>query len=208
MSFEPWSQSSVVAPVSWRVRAAVLLVGVVLAGAAAVGFADRPYDRVVLAGLERMQGELVERRAGPVVLPNLAGEMVDLQQFRGRVVMVNFWASWCEPCRDELPSMVTLANQMADRPFVMVAISLDEDVGAMQALLQETGVPGSPIVVLHDPAGATSTAWGTRLLPETWIVDPDGVVVARYAGPRAWDAAEVRTVLERVATRRWRLQGA
>lgn len=177
-----------------------VLIGVITIAATS----DEPYDRATVAAMRRSDAELVDRRAVDFELPGDEGP-VRLSSYRGRAVLVNFWASWCAPCREELPSMVDLAEDLRGRPFVMLAVSLDEDEAAMRGLWNQTGASRSPIVLARDASGELAPAWGTRLLPETYLVDPDGVVVARFAGPRDWASPDIRLVIERTMLRRWKL---
>jgi len=190
----------------WIHRAWVLVFAVTLAWVAWTQ-QDRPYDPLTLDAIARDQGQLVDQRAPSFELTDLEGRPHTLASLRGRVVFLNFWASWCEPCRDEMPSMVSLAEQLEGRDFVMVAASLDDDDAAMRALLAETGVDPAKILVLRDIDGAVAARFGTQLLPETYLIDRDGVTVARYAGPREWERESVRQAIERILVGQWRARG-
>jgi thiol-disulfide isomerase/thioredoxin len=190
--------------VSAQLLARLLVTGTLIAAVAAVALQPgERYDRATLQALRASDAELVDRRAADFERPGPSGT-VRLSDLRGRAVLVNFWASWCAPCREELPSMVDLATSLDGRPFAMVAVSLDEDAEAMQRLWTSSGAARSPILLAHDPAGDLAPACGTRLLPESYLVDPDGVVVARFAGPRDWASPDIRLVIERTMLRRWR----
>lgn len=186
------------------VRAAILLsivVAVVYVGADA---ASEPYDRHVVDVLRDTDGELVDARAPEFALPDRAGVVHRLSDYRGQAVFVNFWASWCAPCREEFPAMIELARSLQGRPFVMVAVSLDEDEAAMTSFLTRMGV-GDEMLILRDPEGQVSRQWGTLLLPESYVVDPDGTIVARYPNVRTWTDDAYRRLLERVMVRGWRI---
>lgn len=178
-----------------------VLVAVVYVGSDA---ASEPYDRHVVDVLRETGGELVDERAPEFALVDLDGETHRLSDYRGRAVFVNFWASWCVPCREEFPAMQALARELEGRPFVMIAISLDEDEAAMRSFLTRMGV-GDELLVLRDPEGQVSRQWGTLLLPESYVVDPDGTIVARYPNVRTWTDDMYRQLLERVMVRGWRI---
>jgi peroxiredoxin len=123
-------------------------------------------------------------RAPDFALPPLGGgEEVRLASLRGKVVLLNFWATWCEPCEEEMPSMQRLHQQLSGEAFELLAISVDEaetDVGAFQ---QRLGL-GFPILL--DPKRSASRLYQTFRYPESFLIDPRGVVVERYVGPRDW----------------------
>jgi thiol-disulfide isomerase/thioredoxin len=171
------------------------------------GVSDERYDRLVLQAASGADAELVDLPARDFTLVNLDGEPVSLSSFRGRVVFLNFWATWCPPCREEFPSMIELASALADRPFVMLAVSQDEDRAVLDADVQELGLDRSSVVVLHDPTGETARMWGSLLLPETYLIDPDGTVAFRFQNSRDWSQPGFRQIIERMAVRRWRIDG-
>jgi thiol-disulfide isomerase/thioredoxin len=163
-----------------------------------------PYDRTFIQQANSQRAELVDRPSRDFVLSDLNGNPVSLASLRGRVVFVNFWATWCAPCREEIPSMIELASRLSDRPFTMLAISQDEDLDALAAFVQEFDLDASQVVVLSDPEGDVATAWGTVLLPETYLVDPDGQIALRFQNSRDWTAPEFAGMMERMMVRRWR----
>lgn len=190
----------------WLARAWVLI-AVASVAWVTVAVSDERYDRLVLDAAAVTEAELVDRPAPDFVLPDLAGNPVSLSSFRGEVVFLNFWATWCPPCREEFPAMLELAGAMRDRPFRMVAVSQDEDRAALDAFLADLGVDPALVTVLHDPSGEVARSWGTLLLPETYFIDPDGVLAFRYQNSRPWAESSYRQILERMAVRRWKVPG-
>jgi len=123
------------------------------------------------------------RTPPPFALPKGPGaEVVKLTDYKGKWVLVNFWATWCPPCRDEMPSM-ELLNRKLDGKLEMVAISVDEDWGEVQRFFGDTA---PTFTVLWDKNKTVPRAWGTRKYPETYLIDPTGKIVAQYVGPRDW----------------------
>jgi cytochrome c biogenesis protein CcmG/thiol:disulfide interchange protein DsbE len=176
--------------------------------AATTTVVDMPWDRTVVVNAASSRAELVDRPALDFTLPDLEGRPVQLSQLRGELVFVNFWATWCAPCREEIPSMIELAASMQGRPFRMVAISQDEDRAALDAFVAEFGLDETQILVLHDPEGEVARAWGTELLPESYLVDREGTVAFRFQNSRDWTAPEVGSILERMLVNRWRVRPA
>ncbi len=118
-------------------------------------------------------------------LPELGGAAtIDLADTRGQVVLLNFWATWCEPCRDEMPSMERLYQGLRGRDFEMLAISVDEDPALVDAFRTELGIT---FPILLDPNQKISKLYQTMGFPESLLVDRDGFLVERYVGPRDWD---------------------
>jgi peroxiredoxin len=115
-----------------------------------------------------------------------SGEIA-LDTLRGRVVLVNFWATWCEPCEREMPAMQRLYERLPRDRFELVAISIDEEPEKIDAFVQRYALT-FPILV--DPGKKVATTYQTMGVPESLLVDPDGRIVERYVGPREWDAPE------------------
>lgn len=106
-----------------------------------------------------------------------------LSEHRGQVVLVNFWATWCKPCEDEMPSMERLYRDLAPQGFELVAVSVDESPDEVAAFRDRLGV-SFPIAL--DPSQEVSRSYQTQGFPESLLVDRDGTVVERYVGPREW----------------------
>ncbi len=122
--------------------------------------------------------------APPFRLPTLAGDVVDLGSLRGRVVVVNFWATWCPPCVQEMPSLEKLHRTLGPEGLVLLGVSVDEDQAALRALVKATGVT---FPTLLDPGGrGPAAAYKTTGYPETYVIDPSGVLIESYVGPAEW----------------------
>jgi peroxiredoxin len=112
------------------------------------------------------------------------GGSVSLSDLRGKVVMVHFWATWCPPCVEELPTLDQLHNSSLGKDFEMLAVSVDEGgAGAVAPFLQKNRLN---LPVFFDPGGDVSRFYGTYKFPETYIVDRQGVVRYKAIGPRDW----------------------
>jgi thiol-disulfide isomerase/thioredoxin len=175
------------------------------------------YDRLVTQpALERaaLFGFGVERAdvAAPAIdLEALDGSRFSLAQAKGQVVFVNFWATWCPPCREEMPSMVRLGRELeAKYPgrFRMVAVSVDESWSPVKEFFAAPPYFGKPgLAVALDPEQKTTRAYycGARggvcpdlKFPETYIVDGEGRLVAYVVGPRDWSDPSARLLLESI----------
>jgi peroxiredoxin len=117
-------------------------------------------------------------------VPDLAGQAVRLSAYRGRVVLVNLWATWCPPCRDEMPSMEQLYQKLKDRGFVLLAVSQDDGGAAIVKPFVEQMKVTFPVLV--DPQGEVGRKYGVWGFPESFLVDREGRIVDRVIGPRDW----------------------
>ncbi|HEY8515183.1 MAG TPA: prolipoprotein diacylglyceryl transferase family protein [Candidatus Binatia bacterium] len=124
------------------------------------------------------------KMAPDFVAQDLNGQAVRLSQHRGKVVFLNFWTTWCPPCRAEMPAMEALSKKFAAEDFVMLAIS--EDDGGAPVVKKFVEEMKLTFPVLVSPTGEIGRAYGVFGYPETFIIDREGRQVARYIGPRDW----------------------
>lgn len=109
----------------------------------------------------------------------------------GRFQLVHFWATWCPPCKDELPALFEMADRHRDRLGVW-AVSMDVDWATVQRFLGDD----VPALVVRDPEGITSQAYRVTELPDSYLIDPQGVIRARFSGAQNWSAREMDRVLD------------
>lgn len=142
------------------------------------------------------RGEALDRPAPDLAGPTLAGGVLDLAGLRGSVVLVNVWAAWCAPCRDEMPVLVSAERRLGARGLRVVGVDTRDGERQARALLAEVG--GDPASSVVDPDGVLAARWRVRGVPETFVVDADGRVVARRLGgvTEAWIEDEVVPLLE------------
>ncbi len=120
-------------------------------------------------------------------LASLAGGDVDLGTLRGSIVVVNFWATWCPPCVDEMPSLEKLHRALGPEGLVILGVSVDEDEAALRAFVTRAGVT---FPVLRDPGGRTAAqAYGTTGYPGSFVIDRSGRLLESFMGPAEWAAA-------------------
>ena len=132
------------------------------------------------------------------VLPDMNGQVVRLSQLRGKVVLLNVWATWCPPCRKEMPTMEVLHQKMKDADFVMLAASQDVDgKNVVEPYLQERGLT---FPVLLDVNGEVGRQYGATGYPETFIIDRQGIIVHRHIGYNDWSLPNVEAALRRLAS--------
>ena len=128
-------------------------------------------------------------------LQDLSGETRRLSDFKGKVVFLNFWATWCGPCRFEMPSMETLYRRFKGSGLEIVAVNLQEDRGSVQRFVDEQGLS---FHVLLDTTGRIGATYGARSIPTTYIIDRDGFVRAGTVGAREWDTEEYVRFFEKL----------
>lgn len=120
---------------------------------------------------------------------------VSLNQYRGQVVLVNFWATWCPPCVEELPSLMTLQERMKGRGIAVVGVSIDVDGDAYHRFLKLHNIN---FVTVRDPEQKVAAMYGTSGWPETYIIDRQGVLRRKFVGPVDWNAPDVVAFLSRM----------
>ena len=123
------------------------------------------------------------------------GPPVSLAALRGRVVLVNFWATWCKPCEDEMPAMERLYRELSGQRFELLAISVDDDAAEVEAFRERLRLS---FPILLDANRDVSRAYQTFAFPESLLIDPEGRVVERYVGPKDWDADVYVARIERL----------
>lgn len=152
------------------------------------------------AGTADAAGALVRgsgAQAPALALRDLDGNEVRLESFRGRTVVVNFWATWCAPCVAEMPSLSRLRSKLAAAGVEVIAVNLKENAARIRPFAEKLGLD-FPIVRDHD--GSVTSAWGARVFPTTFIVGPDQRIVLIATGEIDWDAPDIEDRIRAVAT--------
>jgi cytochrome c biogenesis protein CcmG/thiol:disulfide interchange protein DsbE len=124
-----------------------------------------------------------------------ADRTITLSQYRGQVVVLNFWATWCPPCVEETPSLVQMQQRLKDKGVVVLAVSTDADDSAYHRFLKVHNVD---LLTVRDPRQASNALYGTVMFPETWIIDRKGVVRRKFVGAVDWNTPEVIEFLTRL----------
>jgi peroxiredoxin len=132
-------------------------------------------------------------RAPDFELADAAGKRWSLHALRGRPVLVSFWATWCPPCVEEMPSLEDLARRLGDRATILT-ISVDESWDAIRAFFPR----GTPLTVLLDPTREVPARFGTSKFPESFLIDPSGQVRYAFINQRNWSVPEAAACVEDV----------
>jgi thiol-disulfide isomerase/thioredoxin len=152
-----------------------------------------PWTCAVAADLPPLSHSLtvqVPRPAPTLRLKDIGGTAHDLTQLKGRVVLVNFWATWCPPCRREMPSMERLSQTLEGEAFSVLAVDVGEDADTIDAFTSQfDAAPTFPILL--DTQSRAMQAWKVAGLPTTFLVDKQGHIVARAIGGREFDHPEM-----------------
>ena len=120
---------------------------------------------------------------------------VTLSEFRGKVVVLNFWATWCQPCVDEVPSLEVMQQKLRSKGVVVLAVSVDEDASAYRQFLQQHNVD---LLTVRDPTQKSNDLYGTFRFPETYIIDRKGMMRRKFIGEVNWSDPEVVNYLSRL----------
>jgi thiol-disulfide isomerase/thioredoxin len=178
-------------PYFWAIVAGALLVGVAWLGRA-------NYQPVITGSV-----------APQFAATTMDGRPVTLGDYAGKVVLLNIWATWCGPCRTEMPSMQRMYESLRDVPggedFEILAVSIDAPIGERDA----SGNPGGDLKlfahefdlnfpILHDPTGSVQRLYQTTGVPESFVIGRDGVIYKKVAGPTEWDAPVNQELVRRL----------
>jgi peroxiredoxin len=122
-------------------------------------------------------------------LPNLDGKIVSLADYKGKVVLLNIWATWCPPCVEEMPSMEKLYQELKEEDFVILAASIDASGNEVVAPFMKTHKLSFP--TLTDTQGKLQDIYQTTGVPESFIIDKKGVITEKIIGPRDWATPDI-----------------
>lgn len=135
--------------------------------------------------IEKMETEGVPK----FELPTLNGEKFKLEKFSGKIVIVNFWASWCGPCIAEFPSMIQLARKFAGK-LVILAVATDDDQIDVENFVKAMQIPREGFIVLWDEKKTVADAYGVSKIPESYIVGKDQKLLRKILGAEDWASAD------------------
>jgi len=130
-------------------------------------------------------------------LPDFQGELHSVPDYQGKVVLINFWASWCPPCIYEMPELMRLKQQMADKPFEILAINVGEKKYRVRKF---TKVINLELPVLLDTKSKAFDDWGVRTLPTSFLIDANGQVRYRIRGNPGWEHEDTLAVIEQLVS--------
>jgi peroxiredoxin len=132
--------------------------------------------------------------AANFTLKDLKGDEISLASLRGKVVFLNVWATWCAPCREEMPSIESLyKNFKGNGGFVVLAVSQDTDGSSVRPFVEQNHLQ---FTVLLDPRNEVGELYDVNGIPETFIIGRDGRIVAHHVGPYDWSNADIREALQ------------
>jgi thiol-disulfide isomerase/thioredoxin len=163
-----------------------------VASLAALAHAETLQQRMTSQGLGVAQKPLA-----PIEfeLRDLTGKNVKLSALKGKVVFLNFWATWCGPCRSEMPSMQRMYEKLHDEGLEILAVDLQEEKGLVEGFVRELSLK---FPILLDSTGAVGAQYNARAIPTTYLFDRKGFIFARAVGAREWDSPEMLETLRRV----------
>jgi len=154
---------------------------------------------VLSPGAARAAGGELKAWAGgatpSLALRDLQGKEHKLADYRGKVVVINFWATWCDPCREEMPSMQRLLDKLAGKPFAILAVDFGEGAPRINEFLKKVPVR---FTVLLDRDTSAATAWKVKVLPTTLVLDPQQRIRYSVVGDLEWDSQSVEDTIKKL----------
>jgi thiol-disulfide isomerase/thioredoxin len=128
-------------------------------------------------------------------LEDIEGEVHDLSELKGKVVLVNFWTTWCPPCLEEMPSLVRLNKEMEAFEFVILTVNVQEDKRRVSNVASRLKLPFD---VLLDTGREAGNAWKVKVFPSSFLVDPKGRLRYRAIGPVEWDGDDIASIIHQL----------
>ena len=140
--------------------------------------------------------EMMDHSPAPqFTLTNFEGEKVSLKDFRGKLLMLNFWASWCVSCREEMPAMERLYQRYKNRGFVILGVNVKDDKKSALSFVGELKIT---FPIAFDPNGEVGLLYGAWGLPATYLIDAKGIALARAWGPADWYSPGARDLIKKL----------
>ena len=183
----------------WMAQVCFLLVG----GLLVFGFAwmlQPAVEKQKQASCQPMEPKSLSGAAPELSLQDLEGNELSLADFRGKFVVLNFWATWCEPCIREWPELAKLTERLGGREdIVVLAVSVDENREDIAPFIERMNIQNTGVKVLWDPSQQANLAFGTSKLPDTYFVDQEGQLHSVFVNVRDWGRSEALACVESVA---------
>lgn len=180
-----------------RISAGLALAAVVFTSPAPAEEAVRPWyaDRLMEIGFRVVK----DPKAAPdFTVESLANAKTRLSDYRGKVVLLNLWATWCPPCKAELPSIQTLWERTKNKPFVVFAASQGESQQTVKSFIASKGYT---FPVFFDPSGRSGDLYGARSIPTTCVIDKNGTLIAYAVGALEYDTPQALAIFAALADR-------
>jgi peroxiredoxin len=153
-------------------------------------------EEVNLFSKMKIQPIVDKKKIPDFCLEGLNGEKVQLKALKGKIIFLNFWATWCGPCKEEMPSMEALYQHFKDRNFIFLTISLD--FGGQEPVRKFIENHRYQFPVLLDSSGKTLDLFEVSKIPTTLIIDKNGKMIGRIIGPRNWSSPEFFSLIEQM----------
>jgi thiol-disulfide isomerase/thioredoxin len=172
-------------------RCLLIWVAILCLGILCVGAGADPFSKIDIKSIK-------DKKTVPnITLMDLKGGNVELKNvIKGKVVFLNFWATWCGPCKEEMPSMEALYKEYKEKNFIFLTISVDyEGLPPVKAFIERTRYT---FPVLLDPKNDTLDLFAVSRIPTTFIIDKEGRMIGRALGPRNWKSPEVEAILKQL----------
>jgi peroxiredoxin len=138
--------------------------------------------------------KFVGQKAADFKLKDISGKEVLLSSFKGKVVLLNFWATWCPPCKAELPAMSKLHERLKNRGFIVIAVSTDKRPDEPKAYIADN--PVAFTVLLDNDLKVSRNLYKAFMLPTTFLIDRKGIIVEKYFGEQEWESPEMIKTIE------------
>jgi len=187
---------------------ALFLIGIFLISSAVVSYSSQA-QQMLTAEEENQKTDRLFHELGIINVPHIAppvdinltdinGQQCILSEFKGKIVFLNFWTTWCHECRVEMPSMEKLHRKFKGKDFAMISVNLQEPASRVKKFLQKYPLT---FTILLDTKGKIAQQFGIRAIPTTYILDENGGIIGKSFGSRNWDSIESITLFEHLVNK-------
>jgi thiol-disulfide isomerase/thioredoxin len=180
----------------------LLFIAMIISGSVAVSFFKADLSaQTDSRGMDRLFGTVGVIKVPPaedpvkINLKDMNGKNTSLSDFKGKIVFLNFWTTWCPTCRIEMPSMEKLHQKLKNKDFAMVTINLQESASQVKAFFKEFKLTFTDLL---DSTGEIGASFGIRAIPTTYILDKTGRIIGLVSGPREWDSKAAIALFEKL----------
>lgn len=137
---------------------------------------------------------LPNNQAPTFSLPDTNGKTISTSAFQGKVMLINFWATWCAPCREEMPALDALQQEFKENGLAIIGINIDNELGPVKQFIKDTK---TKFLILHDPEMKIHDNYKVTSYPCTFLVDKKGVIQKYWIGPQEWNSDEFKKILQK-----------
>ncbi len=176
---------------SWRAAFRIILSAMILLSLTLLSATDLNAERFSPWAIDRLVG----KQAPDFTVQNLSGKNVKLSAFKGKPILLNFWATWCPYCREERQHLISLYNEYESKGLVIISVSTDRSPERIKKYLKKIRME---FIILHDNNKEAAEAYGVYSLPTSFLIDREGIIKHKFMGLRKWTGKGTKRLIEKL----------